>query len=135
LKLFRSQTWSLIYFSNQIYPVWRRWKRLQIDYYTLSRIGNNTPIHTERRTNILRLSIHTQTCIHCIKGTVNKKKKKQNFPFENIQLFYELNIISCKSSKGPLIYFTVLSDTYTVDQWTLSITKISNWSIRNSLPK
>lgn len=84
--LFRwSQTWSLIYFSNQIYPVWRRWKRLQIDYYTLSRIGNNTPTHTERSTNILRLSIHTQTCIHCMKGTrEHTKKKKQNFPFLKI---------------------------------------------------
>lgn len=48
------------------------------DYYTLSR--GTTHQHTPKRsTNILRLSIHTQTCIHCIKGTVNKKKRNKIF--------------------------------------------------------
>lgn len=118
IKLFRwSQTWSLIYFSNQIYPVWRRWKRLQIEYYTLSRIGNSTPTHTdmERSTNILRLSIHTQTCIHCIKVPWTQKKK-HNFPFEYVQLFYDLNNISCKLSKSSLNSFHKYGQSHIIGQ-------------------
>lgn len=64
-------------------------------------------------------SVYTYTNMYPLhKRYREQKKKKQNFPFENIQLFFELNIfISCENPlKGSLIYFTVRSDTNTVDQ-------------------
>lgn len=137
MKLFRwSQTWSLIYFSNQIYPVWRRWKRLQIDYYTLSRIGNNTPTHTERSTNILRLSIHTQTCIHCIKGTVNKKKETKFSFWKYSIVFWTKYIYQLQKSSKRFTYLfhSTFRHKYS---WSMNTFRSPKYEliIRNSLSK